>query len=88
MVLELAEVRSKITTWQEECMLLREHVGFVGKMWNQLTEQLVSDKAAVEADFLELKKVLEFAKDTIETHEVENYKNLSILKSFASQFLD
>jgi len=88
LVLEVSEGRSKMGTWQDECVLLREHVAFVGKMWNQLTEQLVNDKAQVEAEFFEMKKVLAFARDTIEVHEVENNKNLSILKNFATQYLD
>jgi len=84
---ESAEIRSKSSTYQEEIALLREHVSFVGKMWNQLTEQLIVDKAQTESEFIEMKKVLSVARDTISTHELENVKNLDLLKKFTSQYL-
>merc|ERR1712224_889691 len=79
LVMDLGECRGKLATFQEESGVLREHVGFVGKMWNQLAEKLVMDKTQVEHEFKEMKQVLEFAKDTIDTHEKENHKNLAML---------
>jgi len=87
LVHESAEIRSKSSTYQEEIALLREHVNFVGKMWNQLTEQLIVDKAQTESEFIEMKKVLSVARDTISTHESENVKNLELLKKFTTQYL-
>jgi len=87
LIMEVAEVRSKCTTFQEEIVLLRQHVIFVGKMWNQLTEQLVEDKTHVEMNFRELQKVLNMAKEAVVAHEVENTRNVCALKDFSSRFL-
>jgi len=87
LILENKEVRSKLATWQEENALVREHMQFVGKMWNQLSDELVEDKALVEQENMEMKKMLQFTKDSIIAHEIENSKSLDLLRSFSDRYL-